>query len=349
MNVKTEQLKERKLSAELVIANKEIAFQEEEKRKLTAELVVANKEIAFQKEEKRKRAAELVVANKELAFQKEEKRKRAAELVVANKELAFQQEEKRKRAAELVVANKELAFQEEEKRKRAAELVVANKELAFQEAEKRKRAAELVVANKELAFQEEEKRKRAAELVLADKELAFQFDEREKAEVLATHDHLTGLPNRVLLNDRINQYLLLAKRTKTLACLMTLDLDGFKSINDTHGHHIGDVVLKSIAKRLTELVRETDTIARLGGDEFILLATETKSINDIKILANRILTIVQKPIVAGKQKIMVEISIGIACYPSSGQTAKTLMNNSDKALYVAKAQGKNCYAIWGVK
>jgi len=270
-------------------------------------------------------------------------------LVFANEELALQKEEKRKRAAELVFANKELAFQTEEKRKRAAELVLANKELAFQTEEKRKRATELVLADKELAFQTEEKRKRAAELVLAGKELALQYKKREKAEALATHDHLTGLPNRVLLNDRINQYLLIAKRTKTLASLMTLDIDGFKQINDTYGHRIGDVVLISIAKRLTEVIRESDTIARLGGDEFILLATEAKSINEIKNLANRILTIGQKPIIVGKQKIMVEISIGIACYPSSGQTAKTLMNNSDKALYVAKAQGKNCYAIWGVK
>ena len=111
-----------------------------------AELVVANRELALQNEEKEKRAAELVVANKELVFQNEEKEKRAAELVVANKELVFQNEEKEKRAAELVVANRELALQNEEKEKRAAELVVANKELAFQNEEKEKRAAELVVA-----------------------------------------------------------------------------------------------------------------------------------------------------------------------------------------------------------
>ena len=288
-------------------------------------------------------------STRQLQNQNAGKRKRTAELILANKELAFQHEEKRKRAAELVLANKELAFQNEEKEKRAAELVLANKELAFQNEEKRKRAAAFVLANKELAFQNEEKRKRAAALVLANKELAFQNEEKEKAETLATHDYLTGLPNRVLLNDRINQNLLIAKRTKTIATLMTLDLDGFKQINDTYGHHTGDIVLKSIAKRLTELVRVTDTVARLGGDEFILLATQSKSINDIKKLANRILKIVQKPIVAGKQKIIVGISIGIACYPSSGRTTKTLMNNSDKALYAAKAQGKNKYVIWGIK
>ena len=152
-----------KRAAELIIANKELAFQNEEKEKRAAELIIANKELAFQNEEKEKRAAELIIANKELAFQNGEKEKRAAELVVANKELAFQNEEKDKRAAELVVANKELAFQNEEKDKRAAELVAANKELAFQNEEKDKRAAELVIANKELAFQNEEKGKRATE------------------------------------------------------------------------------------------------------------------------------------------------------------------------------------------
>ncbi|MDU9047746.1 MAG: diguanylate cyclase [Candidatus Electrothrix sp. Rat3] len=257
--------------------------------------------------------------------------------------------EVRKLTEELVIANKELDFQEEEKKKRAAELVIANKKLDFQEEEKKKRAAELVIANKKLDFQTKEKRRLIKELVIINKDLSFQYDKAEKAEELATHDHLTGLPNRVLLNDRINQYLLLAKRTKTLASLITLDLDGFKQINDTYGHDTGDVVLKSIAKRLTELIRETDTIARLGGDEFILLATEAKSIKDIKTLVNRILEIVQKPIIVGKVKIITKMSIGIACYPSSGRTAKTLMKNSDKALYVAKAQGKNCYAIWGAK
>jgi PAS domain S-box-containing protein len=165
---------------ELVIANKELAFQNDEKEKRAAELVIANKELAFQNEEKEKRAAELAIANEELAFQNEVKEKRAAELAVANKELAFQNEEKEKRAAELAIANKELAFQNEEKEKRAAELVIANKELAFQNEVKESRAAELVIANKELAFQNEEKEKRAAELFIANIELVFQIAEKEK-------------------------------------------------------------------------------------------------------------------------------------------------------------------------
>ncbi|MDO8481691.1 MAG: ATP-binding protein [bacterium] len=122
-------------------------------QKRAAELVIANKELVFQNDEKEKRAAELVIANKELAFQNKEKEKRAAELFIANKELIFQNKEKEKRAAELFIANKELVFQTGEKEKRAAELFIANKELIFQNSEKEKRAAELVIANKELAFQ----------------------------------------------------------------------------------------------------------------------------------------------------------------------------------------------------
>ena len=171
---------EQKGAIELRLANKELAFQNDEKEKRAAELDVANKELAFQNDEKEKRAAELGIANKELAFQNDEKEKRAAELGIANKELAFQNDEKEKRAAELAIANKELLFQNDEKEKRAAELGIANKELAFQNDEKEKRAAELAIANKELLFQNDEKEKRAAELGIANKELAFQNDEKEK-------------------------------------------------------------------------------------------------------------------------------------------------------------------------
>lgn len=169
-----------KRAAELIIANKELAFQNEEKEKRAAELIIANKELAFQNAEKEKRAAELIIANKELAFQNAEKEKRAAELIIANKELAFQNEEKEKRAAELVIANKELAYQNVEKEKRIEELAIASRELVYQNREKNKRAAELIIADKELDYQNEEKEKRAAELVIADKEIIFQNEEKEK-------------------------------------------------------------------------------------------------------------------------------------------------------------------------
>src|SRR5665648_231944 len=167
-------------TAELIIANKELVFQNEEKDKRAAELIIADKELAFQTGEKADRAAELVIADKELAFQTGEKADRAAELVIADKELAFQTGEKADRAAELVIADKELAFQTGEKADRAAELINANRELIHQNEEKDKRAAELIIANKELVFQNEEKEKRAAELVIANEELLFQNEEKEK-------------------------------------------------------------------------------------------------------------------------------------------------------------------------
>jgi signal transduction histidine kinase len=181
-----------KRAAELLIADKELAFQTKEKGKRAAELIIANKELVFQNGEKEKRAAELIIANKELVFQNEEKERRAAELIIANKELAFQKDEKEHRAAELIIANRELSFQNEQKEKRAEELITANKELVFQNVEKEKRAAELVIANKELAFQNEEKENRAAELIIANKELAFQNDEKEKraAELIIANSEL---------------------------------------------------------------------------------------------------------------------------------------------------------------
>ena len=177
---------------ELIIANKELAFQDQEKGKRADELIIANKELAFQNEEKEKRADELNIANKELVFQNDEKEKRADELIIANKELVFQNDEKEKRADELIIANRELVFQNEEKGKRADELIIANKELVFQNDEKEKRAAELIIANRELVFQNEEKGKRADELIIANKELDFQNEEKEKraAELIIANKEL---------------------------------------------------------------------------------------------------------------------------------------------------------------
>jgi signal transduction histidine kinase len=186
--------------AELIIANKELAYQILEREKRAAELVIANTELAFQNNEKEKRAAELVIANAELIFQNQEKENRAAELVIANKELAFQNQEKEKRAAELIVANAELSFQNQEKENRAAELVIANKELAFQNQEKENRAAELLIANAELIFQNQEKGKRATELMIANKELeSFTF--------ISSHDlqeplrKIQAFSNRILAEE----------------------------------------------------------------------------------------------------------------------------------------------------
>ncbi|TDD98448.1 PAS domain S-box protein [Flavobacterium cellulosilyticum] len=232
---------EQKWAQDLRIANKELAFQNEEKEKRAnelseinkelanqnverenreAELIVANNELAFQNKERENRANELVIANEELAFQNKIKEKRAAELVIANKELEYQNDEKEKRAAELVIANKELAFQNKIKEKRAAELVIANKELEYQNEEKEKRAAELVIANKELLFQNKEKIKRADELVIADLELEFQNKEKEKREI--ANIELEKINNSLKLASKYARSLIEA----SLDPLLTISAEG---------------------------------------------------------------------------------------------------------------------------
>ena len=195
MDLSEERCEEGHWAAELITANKELAFQSKEKEKLLADLITAHKELVFQGKEQGKRAAELITANKELVFHGKEQGKWAAELIIAHKELAFQGKEKERRAAELIIANIELAFQNEEKADRAAELIIANIELAFQNEEKADRAAELIIADKELAFQNEEKEKRAVELIIANKELAFQNKEKEKraAELIIANKELARL------------------------------------------------------------------------------------------------------------------------------------------------------------
>jgi PAS domain S-box-containing protein len=173
----------KKAEQELIIANKELVFQNDEKEKRANELIVANKELAYQNKLKEKRAAELIIAN-------EEKEKRVAELTIANKE-------KEKRADESIIVNNILTFQNKEREKRAEELIIANKELAFQNEEKEKRAEELIIANKELVFQNEEKEKRAAELTIA-KEQAEESD-RLKSAFLTNMSHEIRTPMNGIL------------------------------------------------------------------------------------------------------------------------------------------------------
>ena len=279
----------------------------------------------------------LAIANAELAFQNAEKAKRAEELAIANKELAFQNDEKAKRAEELAFANIELAFQNAEKDKRAAELAIANKELAFQNAEKDKRAAELTIANQELAFQNAEKIKRAAEL-----------------NNIAFYDPLTGLPNRRLLLDRLNHALVGRERKGSQGALVFIDLDGFKNINDTHGHACGDLVLQQAAQRLESCLRKGDTVARLGGDEFVLIledlcqkTTETGLI--VNALGEKILAMLGQPYQLGRHKYCTTASIGVVFFNHRNGSAENLLKQADIAMYQAKQAGRNTLRFFNQK
>jgi len=247
----------KKSEAELIHANKELVFQNEEKEKRAAELSIANIELAYQNQEKENRAAELIIANKELVFQNKEKENRAAELVIANEELAYQNIEKEKRAAELSVANIELAYQNQEKEKRAAELIIANKELIFQNDEKGRRATELIVANKELVIQNGEKEKRAAELIIANKELAFQNIEKEKraAELIIANKELEQL-TYIASHD-------LQEPLRTISNYMQVfEEDYLDRLDDEAYNYIRSV--KNAAKRMSILVRALLDFSRLG-------------------------------------------------------------------------------------
>ncbi len=163
---------------------------------------------------------------------------------------------------------------------------------------------------------------------------------------MAYYDSLTGLPNRNLLNDRLAVALARAKRNEEKVCIMFLDLDNFKTINDTLGHDMGDLLLKDVATILQRTLRQEDTVARMGGDEFIVVAPEIKSTEDAGILAQKILHQFEEPIVIENQELFVGCSIGISTFPEDGSDSKTLLKNADMALYRAKDRGKNNFQLY---
>jgi diguanylate cyclase (GGDEF)-like protein/PAS domain S-box-containing protein len=163
----------------------------------------------------------------------------------------------------------------------------------------------------------------------------------------AEHDFLTGLPNRTLLFDRLSQAVLLAKRHMHHVAVLFLDLDGFKHINDSLGHAIGDEVLRSVAKRLRTCMRMPDTVSRQGGDEFVVLLQEVKQQEDAAIAAVRILhALAEQHFIGGHEHLCVTASIGISIYPGDGLDAETLIKNADTAMYQAKENGRRNYQFY---
>jgi diguanylate cyclase (GGDEF)-like protein len=162
----------------------------------------------------------------------------------------------------------------------------------------------------------------------------------------AEHDCLTGLPNRSLVNDRISQAIVLARRHMTSIAVLFLDLDGFKHINDSLGHQIGDKFLQSIAKRLLTCVRASDTVSRQGGDEFIVLLSELNRAEEAAISAKRMLQVVAAPHSIDRRELHITTSIGISVYPGDGEDAETLVKNADTAMYQAKENGRRGYRFF---
>jgi diguanylate cyclase (GGDEF)-like protein/PAS domain S-box-containing protein len=162
----------------------------------------------------------------------------------------------------------------------------------------------------------------------------------------AEHDLVTDLPNRLLLKDRITQAIVLARRRKTCAALLFLDLDQFKNINDSWGHAVGDEVLRSVSQRLLAGLRASDTVSRLGGDEFVILLSEISKPGDAATCAEKILILIAAPHSIDDHTIHIGGSIGISVFPQDGETADTLIQNADTAMYEAKKGGRNGFLFF---
>ncbi|MBV5339594.1 MAG: diguanylate cyclase [Deltaproteobacteria bacterium] len=202
----------------------------------------------------------------------------------------------------------------------------------------------------ELKLAEKEIRALNKELNYKNRGLNQEITLRQRVEkqlrYKATHDHLTGLPNRVLLFDRLKQAFAFDERHNTLIALMMLDLDNFKNINDTMGHLSGDILLKKVALGLQKCMRQYDTVGRLGGDEFVIIINDADMIQDIITFTEKILAVFQKPFDILGQQTYVTTSIGVAVYPLHGSTIETLMKKADVAMYVAKKNGRNTFRFF---
>jgi diguanylate cyclase (GGDEF)-like protein/PAS domain S-box-containing protein len=163
---------------------------------------------------------------------------------------------------------------------------------------------------------------------------------------LAQHDPLTHLPNRVLFKDRLAQALALAERQENQLAVMFIDLDGFKKVNDSVGHEVGDKLLQSVAGRLIASVRRTDTVCRLGGDEFVILLSQVEHAEDAAFSARKILRSLAAPHLVDNKSLDISASIGGSTYPCDGEDAEILLNKADTAMYEAKQQGRNSYQFF---
>ncbi|THG71181.1 diguanylate cyclase [Pseudomonas sp. A-1] len=170
-------------------------------------------------------------------------------------------------------------------------------------------------------------------------------EEQERILQMAYHDRLTGLPNRSLVRDRLTQALRQARRQGSLLAVLFLDLDRFKPVNDTFGHAVGDLLLRAVAERLAQTVRDSDTVARLGGDEFLIVLEDLDDVAMAERIAGRLVEALQQPFPIDGHVLHIGTSIGIALYPDDGSDAAELVRKADAAMYRAKDNGRNRYAF----
>lgn len=182
---------------------------------------------------------------------------------------------------------------------------------------------------------------RVTHYITTGRDITERKQAQEQLEHLAHHDPLTGLPNRSLFLDRLDQALGRARWHRRLVAVLFIDLDRFKNINDTLGHETGDQILTQVAARLTECLRERDTVARFGGDEFVVLLDDVAEVADVGHLAEKLMHALQPPFRHRETSLHVSASVGVSLYPADGEDAGTLLQNADIAMYRAKDVGRN--------
>ena len=187
---------------------------------------------------------------------------------------------------------------------------------------------------------------RVVQLVASGVDISERKTAEDWVQFLAQHDLLTGLPNRMLFSDRLSQAIAQAKRQQTQLVVLFANLDRFKNINDFLGHHVGDLLLQEVARRLLDSVRETDTVCRQGGDEFILLVQGISGPERAAQVAGKLLTALSQPYLVDGRELALTASLGIACYPGDGEDAEALVMNADAAMYHAKELGRGQYQFF---
>ncbi|TWX65751.1 putative bifunctional diguanylate cyclase/phosphodiesterase [Colwellia sp. C1TZA3] len=362
-----------KRADELAIANKELAFQNKEKDKRAAELAIANKE-------KDKRANELAIANKELAFQNKEKDKRADELTIANEEKDKRADELAITASvftharegiyitdasgtiidvnatfttitgysqeEAVGQNSRILESERQPPEFYANIWQAVLKDGFWSGEvwSCRKNGEIYPEILNISSVKDVNNKISNYVTLLT-DITPMKEHQYQLEYIAHYDVLTKLPNRTLLADRLSQAMLQCSRHHQSLAVAFLDLDGFKAVNDTYGHDVGDKLLAALSIRMKEALREGDTLSRIGGDEFVAVLVDLAKVEDCEPVLDRLLLSVSQPVSIGDLVLKVSVSIGVTLYPQDSVDADQLMSHADQAMYVAKKSGKNCYHL----
>jgi diguanylate cyclase (GGDEF)-like protein/PAS domain S-box-containing protein len=187
---------------------------------------------------------------------------------------------------------------------------------------------------------------RISEILALSRDVTERKENEERLTYLANYDSLTGLPNRTLFRDRLGSALARAKRSKSQFALFFLDLDRFKNINDSLGHHAGDELLRGVSKRLEQFARKNDTIARLGGDEFTIILEDINGPEDASLVAQKILEIMTPAFILDGHEVVASPSIGITIYPDDASDMQSLLKNADTAMYQSKDKGRNRYQFY---